>query len=41
MKDAFTDKYNALDPTKKWKLRDNVYVEDKIYEFGMTCAYEQ
>lgn len=47
IKDAFAKKFYALDPSKKWLLKEgkegekDVYVEDKMFEFGMQCQYEQ
>ncbi|KAI8144656.1 hypothetical protein BJV82DRAFT_54720 [Fennellomyces sp. T-0311] len=39
-KDEFERKFRALEDSKKWKLRDGVYVEDIMYKFGTKCTHE-
>ncbi|CAG8532643.1 3996_t:CDS:10 [Paraglomus occultum] len=37
--DLFTQRFAELETSKKWKLKSGTYVEDVLYELGMTCQY--
>ncbi|KAI9024354.1 hypothetical protein CLU79DRAFT_102917 [Phycomyces nitens] len=38
--EAFKKSFDLMDPQKKWEISKGVFVEDKMYAFGLKCAYE-
>jgi len=38
-KDLFKHRFEALDNSRKWKLKSGRFVEDVLYELGMRCRY--
>ena len=38
---SFRSKFKLMQDEKKWTLSDGTVVEDKLYDFGMGCSYEQ
>lgn len=41
MKETFKKKFEAMNTENKWQLREGVYVEDLMYEFGKNCDFEK
>ncbi|KAG2216828.1 hypothetical protein INT45_003157 [Circinella minor] len=40
-KASFKSKYDSLVREKMWEIEEGVYVEEKMYEYGLTVPYEQ
>ena len=38
---AFSEKFAAMEEEQKWEIEKGVYVENKMYEFGLACSHEQ
>ncbi|KAG0173398.1 hypothetical protein DFQ28_006895 [Apophysomyces sp. BC1034] len=39
-KTEFRKKFNALKDEQEWKLREGIYIEDVMYNFGISCTHE-
>ncbi|KAI8878155.1 hypothetical protein K501DRAFT_277798 [Backusella circina FSU 941] len=37
----FKRNFELMETSSKWKLSDGVVIEDKIYQFGLKCSFEQ
>ncbi|KAI9246907.1 hypothetical protein BDA99DRAFT_526464 [Phascolomyces articulosus] len=40
MLEEYKDTFKGLDDSSKWDLGDGVYVEDILYQHGLTCTHE-